>query len=1186
MSGNVMIGTGGKADRLMSNPIKIENENIEKGMADLKKGQIITGTVVEAEEKVTLDFNGQKVTTSRQVLKNAVPGEKKIFEVVKASEKEIELRLLDGTRDNNRKTFKAFMVPEADLNTILSQKEQTARRVSRETEVLDTKNKMEEIASKLTELDCRLLEQEGFPIETFSINGLYDALSRIKAGIAENSKPSDQTKISDRTKISDQTKKESAPVMPSVLINTSDQTSAFDEKALRKRLREENLPVTSDNLTKLSNALKLSDTAVLLDDKAMKYLIGREVEPTIENLYKAFYSGTAKNQEKPQKLTSQAWEELKGQVEEVITAAGFEVNEDSLKASKWLLENKLPLTKETLEYKKKLGEIKSNSDKKEILDKLVSGMKEGIAPKDVSLLTQTEVSYERLIADVNSIREETITHAVKEGLEISIKRLVTIQESLAERKNVIARNTIQETAEVSDNDNRSKEPQETEIKDIEKNISIKDKDPRLEEIRVKRQLEEIRLKMTTEAAAKLEKKGIKIETQKLEKVVEELRELEDNYYKDLLKEAEVEVLSSSVQQVKETAQSVEILKQMPCDILGSTLTHRKIQTVSTLLAEGTKLKAEYSKAGTAYETLMTVPNREYGDSIKKAFANMDTLLMEMNIENTELNQRAVRILGYNQMEISGEAIDRVKAYDQQVTYLMKNLHPAVTVRMIKEGINPLEMPLTELNQKIDSIKEEQGITSEEKFSTYLQRLEKEDSINTDERKAFIGIYRLLYNVEKSDGSALGSLIKAEREVTLEHLLSALQTGKKGRLDAVINDEFGSLQSISYKNETITEQLSLLSKGMGQQEPGRPTPEEDIAEQTQFLNRILKQMKEEISPEKLQELRKNITKAGEPGWASVSSSSSSRDVWDSIKEIPIERLFEQLKNVEATQSVENEFYTSKVQEIRELCKNSEQSIRFLQDLHIPSSPLNITLANHILSNGESPIKKLLKLNNEKVVENSEKSIKEISQLSDTLIDKNSMVEMYQQLEANSKEALNQACSEERIDSRRLAELKSLGQHMTFLKTLAEKEFYQIPIETDRGITNLNLTILRGTEASQRVSVTIWSEQLGNIKADFSLKDHILKGFFSSDNRGGLELLQQRAEEIEKAAKECEVTIKQMDFGVHRKESGTYSYQNSDNEVKNQTPSSDTERKLYQIAKAIVRTVRMAENGEVEINRAVS
>jgi len=43
----------------------------------------------------------------------------------------------------------------------------------------------------------------------------------------------------------------------------------------------------------------------------------------------------------------------------------------------------------------------------------------------------------------------------------------------------------------------------------------------------------------------------------------------------------------------------------------------------------------------------TQVDASYGDSIQKAFASVPNLLKELGMEDTNVNERAVRILGYN-----------------------------------------------------------------------------------------------------------------------------------------------------------------------------------------------------------------------------------------------------------------------------------------------------------------------------------------------------------------------------------------------------------------------------------------------------------------------------------------------------------------------------------------------------------
>ncbi len=1134
------------AGRSNSAQTAVERDKKE-GLAYLTPGQNVTGTVVSVDERVTLDFYGHKVTTSKEVLRNAVPGEKKTFKVIKASNSEVELRLLEGNMKTLRQTITALTVKDKDWETVLTQKEQAARQADKEKATKEELDKLEEISTKFTEQDYITLEKEGFAAETMSVRGLYAAIDRVKKG-----KNCDDT---------------------SAITATSANTTKLTEADLEKRLKEENLPVTKQNIERIKKALTLSDTIVNMDDKAMKYLISREVAPTIENIYKAYYSGSAKYQEKSEELTAKEWNDLEGQVKEVIRSSGYEVNPENLSDAKWILENKLPLTEKTYTYKKELDQIRENTDPDMVLDRILEGMKNGTAPGDVTLATQTTPALEHIITALDSIQEEAVHYAVKEKLTLNIKNLTSIQEDLA-----AGRVTLDQA-----------EPDETVVREsqdlgdttdaLERENTLESRE--YEAVKAQRQLEEIRLKMSLEAAGRLEKKGIHIETEKLEKVVEELRKLEDSYYRKLLGEVEAESTPEALQTLRVTTESVEQLRLLPTSVLGVTLTERATLTIPDILTSGSKLIADYAKAGTAYETLATVPSSEYGDSIRKAFSNMDSLLSELNIENTLANQRAVRVLGYNQMEITQEAIDQVKAYDKEVTSLIHNLHPAVTVRMIKEGINPLGMPIGELNNAIDRMKEEQGITSEDKFSNYLLKLEKENGITPEERKAYIGVYRLLYNVEKSDGAALGAVIKANQEVTLSHLLTAVQTGRRGRISAAVDDEFGMLTELGRNKESIAEQLKGFTNPMEEALDDNAQKESWREEAKNYLNRVVKQITEEISPSKLQ----NLQQAGGAvsGLQAIpssvaSSSTASTDLWETIKNIPIEKLLEQLQETAETENADGGQYSQKVQEIRELCKNSEQSLRFLNDYQMTGSPQNIMIANHILSNGISPVVKLLKRQSENSSENSENKLKELNEISDTLIDKSSTNEVFRSLEAEAKEELIQVCSQETLDSSKLAELRNIGQQLTFLKDMASREFYQIPIETEKGITNMNLTILRGQGVSGRLSVSVWSKELGDIKAEFSLKEGNVKGFIACDNRSGLKRLQAKATEIEKAAKESKINIIQLDFGISGRDNENYSYQNPLDFRQSTVEDTNTERALYRFAKAIVQTVRLAENSE--------
>ncbi len=1135
-------GNGIRTNKFNDSHLKINQEKKENVLTQLKKGQQVSGLVLSVGEQVTLSINDQEITTSGDVLNNVKPGDRKNFEVVKANGKEIELRVLDETSIANGKPFKATITKNTDWENVLKHKRKNTDLNEKAAEDVQIKSKLDKIHAMLTEQDCELLERKGINIESYTVGGLYDVLKRVKRSETE-----EKVTLSEKGR----------------------------NQSLEQRLKENDLPTTSENVQKLSKALELSSSVNAMNDISMQYMIATNASPSVENIYKANYS-QASDRLNIKQLTEDTWKELKGQAGDVIASAGYAINEENLNDARWLLENDLPLTKETFGYKKELEDIKKNSNEDSIMNHMIKGMKEGIDPKDVSLSENSTKAENQLVEDIRSISDEAISKAVQDDGKITIRRLKTIQEEL----NLVKKKTNSIGADNQKGDTPLINEKTTEPISPNNELSRE-----YEDIKAKRQLEEIRLKMTVEAAGQLKKQGIEVDTESLEKVVEELRKLEEGYHQSLLKEADLETSASNVQLLRNTMESVEALSGMPAGILGSTLSIRNVQTIPSLASEGAVLQAEYAKAGAAYETLATVPNAEYGDSIRKAFENANSLLSQKGLEDTEQNKRAIRILGYNQMEITPENVNKVKAYDAQVTSLIKNLNPEITVRMMKQGINPLNITINELNNTIEQLKEEQGITSEDKYSVYLNKLEKQKAITEEERKAYIGIYRLLYNIDKSDGAVLGSVLHSNREVTLSNLLTAIQTNKKGSMNEIIDDEFGTLQDITRNKESISSQLNLFQEGGRdtQHNPSEdaPTPEE----QARYLNRIVKELMDEISPVKLREsirqLNSGLSRSKE---STESRTATEKNVWDNIKDLTPEKLLDYLRQSKESGD-ELEEYASKVKELREMCKNAEQSIRFLREFKMPSTTGNLIMANQLLSGGNSAVKRLLNMEKERKVENSENDIKNLDDLSDNLIDKQTMSEAYDQLEEEAKRAIVRGCSGEQIDSTRLAQLKSIGRQMTFEKALAEKEFYQIPIETQQGITNMNLTILRGEKESGKVSITVASPALGNVKAEFSIKGDTIKGFLGSDQKNGLEQLQSNMNEVEAAITECRLNVKQMDFGLIHQDSENNSFLSSFSEDNEPKITIDTERSLYRIAKAVVQTVRMVEQSNTE-NRAVS
>ena len=328
-----------------------------------------------------------------------------------------------------------------------------------------------------------------------------------------------------------------------------------------------------------------------------------------------------------------------------------------------------------------------------------------------------------------------------------------------------------------------------------------------ENLAARKQLEEIRLRMTAEVNVKLLQSDFSIDTAPMEQLIAALRK------------AEAEVAgkyfpgeSQAVTKYETYTQAVQVASELPglpAGVLGpySLEQNAATETVSDFHKEGAAMQKAYEEAGERYETLMTAPRSDLGDSIRKAFSNVDDILTDMSLEKTSENQRAVRILAYNSMEITPENIEKVKEADRQVSAVVDRLTPKNVLQMIRDGVNPLEKTFDELesyfSQNPESYEEEV-----EDYSRFLYQLERKKDVTEEERKAYIGIYRMVHQVEREDGAAVGAVVNTGAELQFSTLLTAARSRRTSHMDWKVSEDTGLTQEIHLSENNISEQIRM------------------------------------------------------------------------------------------------------------------------------------------------------------------------------------------------------------------------------------------------------------------------------------------------------------------------------------------------------------------------------------------
>ena len=517
--------------------------------------------------------------------------------------------------------------------------------------------------------------------------------------------------------------------------------------AIEAALKETALPATKDNVTEITEALNVSDTLEQPSDDAKKYMINNCPEPTVNNFYIANHSSSA---DTSANRASYYMDET-GYVGKNPTDADIESLSPQIE--KIISDAGLSVNEQTINEAKWL------------------------INKDIPLTKENLTNLENLESVSFPLDTETVA--------------LSAASALAEGKNA--------------KDGLLSDPESIHIKAAKFVESLN-----FDDVAKRRILEETRLILTLEASVSLLKKGINLDTKDLEKLVDDLKQAEkESYAPFLMDNDEVDIkkyddeLTLKLDVFKQTVIAIEHVKTAPLSVVGDVAFSEKTPTLNEVAELSNKAKSEFSKAERSYETMMTMPRYDMGDSIKKAFRNVDDILEDLEIEATRLNEKAVRILGYSGMEITEANIEKAVKAEVAVENVITHMTPARTLKMIRDGFNPLDTDIYELSNELTNEDEDTGNI---KYTEFLYKLEKSSEITESEKTAFIGLYRLFRKIEKSDGKLVGDVIKADEKLTLLNIISASRSDRQVGTDIKIDDSFGTLEKLITHGESITDQI--------------------------------------------------------------------------------------------------------------------------------------------------------------------------------------------------------------------------------------------------------------------------------------------------------------------------------------------------------------------------------------------
>lgn len=852
----------------------------------------------------------------------------------------------------------------------------------------------------------------------------------------------------------------------SVIPQSAAPSTADTISDVQTALQNADQPTDNDTMQQVketvSKAAELPDT---ISADTSTYLLKNDQQPTVDNVLKAEFAGNTDISQQTD-LTDKDIENLLPQIIEKIEEAGLDPDQTQISNAVFLLKNNVPLTAENIQDFNTLNGAKTITAQ-ELPQAITDAVREGKSPLEAMAVKGfSDMDKARDAADVVSkATDQDLSSVIADEKPLTIENL----------KQAMADNS--ENSSGSNNSSTNSALQASASADELKLVSAK------------RQLEEARLVMTTEANYRLIKQGISIDTTELSDIVDKLKAQEktlgEAFFPDDITKAAL---------FDDTTDVIESAKEAPAALISSYKTFDGIFTSKlSEIASGKNTNDLLKKAGSAYETLSTEVRSDLGDSIQKAFANVDDILDETGLEANDENRRAVRILAYNNREITEENVSEVKAADEKVQKVFDNLKPGVVMRLIKNGENPLQMSMDELYDKTEEIKKvmaSSGSSADKDatdYADFLWKAENSGKITEDEKQSFIGLYRLMNQIDVTDGAPIGALLSEGADITMENLMQAVRSTRNEGMDYSVDDSF-SIPDSSITN-SITDQISTA-----------------FEKEKEFQTRRTRDAKALATPERLQAI------GGEKAYMPMSP-----DKLASALEA-------ESSNTDESETDEQLYQAKKAEIEQAVAEADERTYQILNDSEVAVSPLNLQAINQVIKNhrffytklygenGRQPFDVLAdSMGNGDGLTLDEGWEKLINDFSEALKSPQEMAEAQKELYDTAENVLRKSLADDaaagKIDIRLIQQ--SVRQLSVMKELSQKKEEYAIPVMVGDELGNMNLKIVRGKDEKKGlIDIAMDSDTTGEVYARFKAsEDGGIDGKITTNRRTSRETLSE-------------------------------------------------------------------------------
>ena len=899
-------------------------------------------------------------------------------------------------------------------------------KMAENTDVLTQHNYMALLSNTMSEKDYAKALKDGFDIKNLNSTETVTILDKIKSVLLESGQEivgyNDDLSTEKLAKI------------------TGSESFAV---AIKKSFSENDIPLTQENMRAVAGAYdQVSNTPEPSDD-AIKYMVLNNLRPTIGNFYFANHSTNGQSatgrgfyaQETggyyAQKSEDYNWQQLDPQIDKVIEEAGLDTSDETAKANaRWMVIQGIPLTAKNLVSLDEIRKVDFPISDEAAANAMTAAISDGKKAFEGNLFDCESNIHKamKLVEDTGKITDDAVKKTLTEGKDLNLKNLIDASEGRANNKNLFVIN------------------------------EIKEDDPKL--IQARLQLEEVRLKMTVEANKNLLDSGFSVDTAPMQQLIDKLKEMLGNIAStspDKQMNASPVIASGNVlRTLSLTVSRVNIISRGPADVSGALAGEFETATLSKISSVSENLTMKFKAAGQGYETMMTQPRSDLGDSMRKAFGNVDNILKDMGYETDEANRRAVRILGYNSMEINEENFENVRAWDQKLKATVERLKPGAVLDLIREGKNPLNMTIEELSESLDDLMKdgENGSNKnsqkgEEKYAKFLYKLEKKGDISSAEKASFIGIYRLFHTLKATDHQAIGSLLKTGRDMTIGNLLDATRTQRTSRrgLDYTVDDSFG---------------------GLGAKESTQIKIDEQINSAFRFYSAQADIVYENLEPEKL-----------------IAAKPANNTL--------LPDLANALLNEETDEQLEKEFCEEQVRQIRQMA-GSKAAEGALNEMNLYGVELTYNNLEAMISNRRDR-----RTGNiwEKADDLDDEISEDLKDITDSLGDEG-YEETYKEKITNISDKMSDILMNPEDTYIDVRTITLMQKQLSVMSHNSDRGSFEVPVEIDGSKVSMHITLKSDNSNISRMEASIQTFEYGLITASLYKQDGVINGMLTTTN----------------------------------------------------------------------------------------